>query len=249
MTALRAGADADILPLLRRLRLARGARVLDVPCGYGRHAILLARRGYRVTGLDISEKLLAMARAAASRAKAPGKKAGRNVAAKAATHNATRSLQIDFRRGDMRRLKYRGKFHAVLNLFTSFGYFGDREDRQVLKGFYRALRPGGWLVIHVANRDWIVLNYQPVGRVKLPGGFHLTEKRRLDPVTSISRGEWIVRKGKKRLRGVTEIRFYSPHELAQMLRDAGFRKVQVLGGFRGQPLKLGSRWQLFLAKK
>lgn len=227
VTAHRAGADTDILPLLRKLKLRRCARVLDVPCGYGRHAILLARRGYRVTGVDISTKLLARARQRA----------------------AKESLKIDFRRGDMRRLPYRGRFDVVLNLFTSFGYFGDREDRQVLKGFYRALRPGGWLVVHVANRDFVVRNYKPLGHVSLPGGTHLTEKRRLDLMTSVMRGEWIVRRGKQRFRGVTEIRLYSPHELAQMLRDVGFGNVQMFSGFRGQPLKLGSRWQLLLARR
>lgn len=63
VTRHRAGADADILPLLRRLGVRRGARVLDVPCGFGRHALVLARCGYRVTGVDISPELLAQARA------------------------------------------------------------------------------------------------------------------------------------------------------------------------------------------
>lgn len=113
--------DREVESILRLLRLRPRARILDVPCGYGRHAVELARRGFQVTGVDISPKLLAQAREAAR----------------------TRGVAAEFRRGDMRRLRYRQRFDAVLNLFTSFGYFGDREDLEVLKGFRRALRPGG----------------------------------------------------------------------------------------------------------
>ncbi len=146
--------DAQILPLLRRLRMARGARVLDVPCGFGRHAVLLARRGYRVTGVDIGREVLAAGRRAAARA----------------------GVDLDFQRGDMRKLRFRGEFDLVLNLFTSFGYFGDEGDAEVLRGFYRALRPGGWAALQMINRDWIIRNYRPHGRSKLPGGIQLHQR-------------------------------------------------------------------------
>ena len=143
-TANRAQTNQEIRSLIRLVRLPAGARILDVPCGFGRHAVALARRGFRVTGVDISSDLLAQARETA----------------------ASKGVSVEFRQADMRRMAYRQRFDAVLNLFTSFGYYGDTEDLQVLKGFHRALRPGGWLVLDVLNRDWLVRHFEP--RERLP---------------------------------------------------------------------------------
>lgn len=246
VTRHRAGRDADVLPLLRRLRVRRGARVLDVPCGFGRHAILLARRGYRVTGVDFGPELLAQARDEAQR--------------KGAT--------VDFRRGDMRRLRFRAQFDLLLNLFTSFGYYGDAGDQRVLESFHRALKPGGKLALHVINRDFIVRHYKPLDRVRLPG-FRLEQRGRLDFATSTIHTQWIVRwnstaaarrllgpKGKNARslkaaprRGWTHLRVYSGHELLRMLERAGFRRVQAFGGFRGEPVSFDRRWLLVIGQR
>jgi len=246
VTSHRAGADADILPLLRRLRLPRGARVLDVPCGYGRHAVLLARRGYRVTGVDISTELLKLAREAAR----------------------ARRAEVDFRLGDMRRLRFRNQFDLALNLFTSFGYFGDRDDERVLDGLYRALRRGGRLVLHAINRDFIMRHYRPHGRARLKG-FRLDERGKMDWASSVIRTEWTVTfasrramqqalglkgaarrlMGAPRMRGVTHLRIYSCHELKCMLERAGFRQVQAFGGFKGEAVSMDRRWLTLVASK
>lgn len=227
ITGHRAGAGKDILPLLRRLRVKKGARVLDVPCGYGRHSLALAARGYRVTGVDISAALLAQARAQAARNR----------------------LEITFVRGDMRRLPYRGRFDLVINLFTSFGYFGDGGDAALLRAFYRALRPGGWLALQMAHRDWIMHNFRPRRRGRLPGGVVLEESTKFDFTTSSAHTTWVARKGGRGLRGQTKLRFYSAHELRRMLAAAGFRRIQSFGSFTGAPLTLDSRWQLHAGRK
>ncbi|MGH9795547.1 MAG: class I SAM-dependent methyltransferase [Candidatus Acidiferrales bacterium] len=270
VTRHRAGADDDVLPLLRRLGLRRGARVLDVPCGFGRHALVLARCGYRVTGVDISPELLAQARAACSGA-ARGSRRGifRHVPS---SHRRNRPLQNppEFIRGDIRRLRFRGQFDLVLNLFTSFGYFGDRDDQRVLDSFYRALRPSGRAVVHAINRDYIVRHYRPrsVSRLK---DFRLDERVAMDWATSTIRTEWTVRfrrgsallarfsrRGKSkarrlkpapRVRGVTHLRIYSCHELKAMLERAGFRRVQAFGGFRGEPVSMNRRWLLLIGQR
>lgn len=191
VTRHRAGPDADILPLVRRLRMRRGARVLDVPCGFGRHALVLARCGYRVTGVDISPELLAQARAVCSGA-SQGLRRGIVAHLPGATKRSRPPRVPEFIRGDMRRLRFRGQFDLVLNLFTSFGYFGDRGDQRVLDSFYRALRPGGRAVVHVINRDYIVRHYRPrsVSRLK---DFRLDERVAMDWATSTIRTEWTVR--------------------------------------------------------
>src|SRR5205814_7262616 len=120
------------------LELPVGARILDCPCGQGRHAHLLAEAGYDVDGADYSRELLARAREGGT---------GRTVR---------------YTRADMRALpgKWTGRFDAVLNLFTSFGFFASAEDdRRVMDAFARVLRPGGVLVWHGASRDGVAARF------------------------------------------------------------------------------------------
>src|SRR5256712_4243303 len=126
---------AQVEAIDKILHLRQGGRILDVACGAGRHTIGLSKRAYRVTGFDLSAPLLAEARTAA-----------RNAAVKPT-----------FVQGDMRRLPYRNAFDAAISMFTSFGYF-DRpaEDRQVLRGVARALRPRGKFLMELFNRDSLV---------------------------------------------------------------------------------------------
>lgn len=154
--------------LVRSLRLPAGARILDVPCGYGRHAAELARRGFRVVGVDLSRAMLAEAR-----------------------RRWTAGPRLRFLRGDMRRLNVPGKFDAVVNMYTSFGYFSPRENMAVLRRLTRALRPGGLLLIdhrdpgydaRLSRRFW-----WPAG----PGRFVL-EDRRFDRRTNVTRSTWLI---------------------------------------------------------
>ncbi|MDZ7630424.1 MAG: M14 family zinc carboxypeptidase [Gemmatimonadaceae bacterium] len=97
---------AEVTRLMEILELPDGAAILDCPCGQGRHAHLLAEAGYDVTGIDYSMPLLRIAKA-----RGTGKR-------------------LRYRRGDMRALpaSFSSRFDAVLNLFTSFGFFDDPAD-------------------------------------------------------------------------------------------------------------------------
>src|SRR5436853_5022810 len=90
------------------LRMKPPLRILDLPCGQGRHAIELARRGYAVTGADLSPFMI---EAAAERARSAG-------------------VQVRWVTGDMRQVLPEAAFDLSLNLFTSFGYFADLADDQ-----------------------------------------------------------------------------------------------------------------------
>jgi ubiquinone/menaquinone biosynthesis C-methylase UbiE len=140
----------DVARMVTILGLPSGTRILDVPCGQGRHAHLLAEAGFDVTGLDYSAKLL-------ERAKARG---------------VGRSLR--YVNGDMRSLPraWSGRFDAVLNLFTSFGFFAHpADDAKVVAEFARVLKPGGVLLWHGgAGTAW------PGGSLRATGGL-----RRMGP--------------------------------------------------------------------
>ena len=118
---------AEVDFLVRRLSLPRGARILDVPCGYGRHAAALARRGFVVLGLDLSRAMIAEGR-----------------------RRFTEGPRLRLRRADMRRIAFREEFDAVVNLYTSFGYFEPAENQAVLRRMARALKPGGRMA-HVVD--------------------------------------------------------------------------------------------------
>lgn len=116
------------------------ARILDVGCGRGRHARVLARRGYCVTGLDLSEAAIDKARERA----------------------AEEELDIDFRVQDMREPMRHSDFDGVVNLFTAFGYFEDDADhKRALQRMAEALRPEGWLVQDFLNAPQVIESLTP----------------------------------------------------------------------------------------
>src|SRR5699024_9051297 len=117
--------------LEQTLQLHRCANILDLGCGRGRHAISLARKGYNVTGLDLSEQAIITAKE------------------KAALTNQQERLR--FIRGDMRNALDE-TFDAVLNLFTTFGYFlDDEENAKVLDSARKMLKLNGILVLDYLN--------------------------------------------------------------------------------------------------
>src|SRR5437762_2813116 len=124
----------EVARLIEILELPVGARILDCPCGQGRHAHLLAEAGFDVDGVDYSQDLLDHARK-------------RGIAA-----------TLRYTRADMRKLpaRWTGRFDAVINVFTSFGFFdAPADDAAVVREFGRVLRPGGVLLWHGASRDGV----------------------------------------------------------------------------------------------
>jgi len=213
------------------LALPAGAAVLDCPCGQGRHAHLLAEAGYRVTGLDYSAPLLAEARARA-----------RGAAARA----------VRWQQGDMRDLpaRWTRRFDAVVNLFTSFGFFDDpRDDRQVLAEFARVLKPGGVLVWHGGSRDGVMARFLARDWWSTEDGTLFGQERRFDPlsgfleVTSTWRGP--AGEGER----VHRIRLYTASELAARLQEVGLVVEQAWDGWTGRPLTRRSSEMLLVARR
>lgn len=117
-------------------------RVLDLGCGRGRHSLKLAEKGYRVTGIDLSEEAIRVAEI------------------KARDRNTD---NIRFLVGDMRE-PLPEKFDAIVNLFTSFGYFKeDAENTRTFDSVSRMLRKDGIFFMDYMNADWVRTNYQTQG--------------------------------------------------------------------------------------
>lgn len=214
-------AEHQVAFLERVLALEAGARILDVPCGTGRHSRLFASKGYKVTGVDISRDCVAIAR-----------RQGQHANAR-------------YQRGDMSKLeKFRGRYDAVLNLFTSFGYFAtDGENLAVLKQLKNALKPDGRLVLNLIDRDWLLPIYQPA-RWHEDGGVLHIEASRYDPKTKYNESHWTAldvrgRKPKLLHHHYHRIRLYSQPEILKMLKTGGFRRIEVYGDFDGRPYREG----------
>jgi ubiquinone/menaquinone biosynthesis C-methylase UbiE len=218
----------EVARLIEVMGLPVGSRVLDVPCGQGRHAHLLAEAGYDVQGVDLSRDLLALANARGT---------GPN---------------LKYRRGDMRRLpsSWSARFDAVINLFTSFGFFLDpADDVRVIAEFARVLKPGGLLVWHGGSRDGVMAKFLERDWWTTNNGTVIGHERQFDPLSGVLtvRSTWRGPKGS----GEREhrIRLYTATRIAELCRDAGLIVTVALDGWRDRPLTRRSSEMLLVARK
>ena len=190
---------------------------LDLGCGPGRHAIPLAKRGFRVTAVDLSAFHLAKARARAAAA----------------------SVAVELVQSDMRAFTRPEAFDLALSLFTSFGYFADAaDDLHVLDNVRRSLRPGGALVMDVPSKERIARVLHPTLSQRAADGTLLV--RRHEPVGDWGRvrNQWtVVRDGCARTFEF-HLRVYAGQELNALLGAAGFTAVTLHGGLDGRPYGL-----------
>ncbi len=217
--------EIDQLELLLRLRPP--LRILDLACGQGRHAIELARRGYQVTGLDVSPYLLEIAR---ERAQATG-------------------VSVRWVLGDMRQPLEDDHFDLILSLFTSLGYFADPgDDSAVISAAAAMLNPEGRFFIEVVNGERILANFQEREWFTV-GDAAVMERRTLDRGLRRMTVERTVERAGQSETNVHMIRLYGPSEIESQLREAAFGPVQLFGDWDGSPLNERSLRVLAVATK
>jgi SAM-dependent methyltransferase len=221
--------QAEALFVAEALGVEPGARLLDVGCGYGRHAMELAARGYQIVALDLSLPLLLRGADEAQR----------------------RGLNINFIHGDMRDLVFEGQFDGIYCLFSTFGYFDEDTNRKTIEGMARAVKRGGRLVLDVLNRDYLIGELPT--RVWWEGdGCVVLEEVDFNYFTSrIHSNRSIVFDDGRQLEQEISIRSYSLHELGKMLHSAGLRVVEVSGStaMRGRFFGNQSRGLIVVAEK
>jgi uncharacterized membrane protein YdjX (TVP38/TMEM64 family)/SAM-dependent methyltransferase len=180
-------------------------RVLDLCCGAGRHSAELKKRGAKVVGLDFSRDLLAAGHA--------------------------REPALDLLRGDMRRLPIRtGSLAGVIQLFTAFGYFEqDADNRAVLAEVARVLRPSGFYVLDLFNREPVLAALTGATERKLPDGTVVFEERRFDAARK--RIEKTMRHGEETR--FESVRVFDEIELREWFSSAGLDVERVLGDYDG----------------
>lgn len=204
-------------------------RVLDLCCGYGRHARALAEiAGCHLVGLDLSEDYLA-------------------IASRDNTYPG-----VEFVHGDMRDIPFSNEFDAVINLFTSFGFFiDDAENENVLHQVRKALRPGGLFLLDYENKFYFVYNdvfqkekyewHSPQGEIfACENKFDIHSEREIFKV--------VIKKGDRVLDASGyDIRLYGLPEITKMLIRNGFKCLATWGDYDEQPCSVRSRRVIVLS--
>jgi SAM-dependent methyltransferase len=199
-----------------------------VACGQGRHAHLLAEAGFDVDGVDYSHELLARAR------------------------DRGTGARLRYTQGDMRALpaEWSGRFDAVINLSTSFGFFRDpADDVAVVREFARVLRPNGLLLWHGASRDGVVSRFLARDWWTTADGTTIAQERSFDPLAGllIVESRWSGPGG-----GITRIhqlRLYTATRLTELFAAVGLIVEEAWDGWRYRALRRTSSEMLLVARK
>lgn len=219
-------AEVDFIE--RQLRLAPGSRILDVPCGSGRHALALATRGHRVTGVDISAEAIAHARRAAEDA----------------------GLSVDLSIADMRDIPNDGRFDAAVCLGNSFGYFNLADTREVAAALAASVRPGGGLLIDFgATAESALPGFTGGQQTMAAGGVSVLASREYEVAASRLVTTYEFSRGAERLRLRAPYYVYTNAHLAALLTEAGFTDFERFSSVDDRPFAVGDRRLLLTARR
>jgi len=222
-----ARARGEIDGVISLLAIKPGIHILDLCCGVGRHSLELARRGFQVTGVDRTRSYLDRA---SKQAEAEG-------------------LKVEFVQDDMRNFCRPDAFDAVINMFTSFGYFEDpKDDKQVLGNVYRSLKSGGVFIMDTLGKEVLARVFTERNWEEEKGIFRLTEHK-VSHNWGWMENRWIMFKDNKRIESKVTHRLYSAVELASLFAECGFRQINTYGDLSGSPYDHTARRLVMVAHK
>ncbi|AXB48148.1 class I SAM-dependent methyltransferase [Amycolatopsis albispora] len=209
----RAAEAAELVAKSPLLAFPAGSRVLDLCCGPAIHLVPLAQRGDRVTGVDLSEVMLARAREACDEA----------------------GVEVRLVRADMREFTEERGFDVVLNLYTSFGYFDDPADNlRVLRNARASLDRGGSLLVDVLGKEVLASWVGRPQAIDTEDGTVFMRDTILDDWTRL-RTDWTLVAGDTARHATITSFLYSAAELRALFEQAGFTGVECFGDFDGRP--------------
>jgi len=207
----------EVRVIVKLLRAQAGDSLLDVACGYGRHALTLAGQyGIKVTGIDFSPGLIATAKRLAEE----------------------RGLEITCEVRHAKNLPWHNAFDHAMIVYNSFSLFSPADAPVVLRGIHRALRPGGRLFLDLDNKPFNCrYGISDTNWDMWPGGLTLQEIYfHEDSSVEVCR-DLILKTDAERVEEfVIFKRIYSQGEILELLSDCGFRVDGIYGGWDLSPL-------------
>lgn len=212
--------------IIEVLDLPKDSKILDLPCGHGRHSILLSEKGYKVTGIDIQEDFITLAKEQKS--------------------------NVDFLVQDMRKIEYDSEFDAVINMFTSLGYFDEGENALVVKKMSKVLKPGGKLLIDTVNREWIMHHTGEIDQAWMlypDDNLTFLANNSFDVFTGRMHSKQVIVENNERHIQEQDIRLYTFTELRLILEIHGLEVLNVWGSFKGEEYTVDSKNMIILAQK
>lgn len=219
--------------VLKHVKLSKGANVLDLACGNGRHSVLFAEKGFNVTGIDLSKYLISQARK------------------KLSTDYTGYKNSMRFEIQDMRNLKHKSEFDIVVNLFTSFGYFkNDSDNVKVIRSVARALKRGGHFLLDFLNRDYLIknlvlydikkFNRKLIVQIRAIKGSIVEKKIIIIKSSRAKNGYPLFNQYKEK------IKLYSLNDFKVMFNKHGLNIIKVFGTYAGNRFTKGKSERLII---
>ncbi|MEJ2777322.1 class I SAM-dependent methyltransferase [Stygiolobus sp. RP850M] len=202
----------------------KGKKILDVPCGIGRVSYFLSKLGYEITGVDISEKMV--------------KKSKENVPTGT------------FLKGDMRKLTQvlsGESYDIIINIFNSLGYYEEEDDLKILREFRGVIKDAGLLIVNLDNRDFLIYNKPEIIHSYIPP-YLVIDNNNFDPFTSrlqVTRS--YIKDGKEVEKVTFSQRYYSLHEIVDLMRKAGFEIIDVYSGYSWKKFEISDPQMTIIA--
>jgi cyclopropane fatty-acyl-phospholipid synthase-like methyltransferase len=221
--------DAEVDFIETRLGLMGRSRILDVPCGSGRHTLALAARGHDVLGVDISVEAVDHARGAA----------------------ASAGLDVELVVAEMRAIPRDGSFDAAICMGNSFGYLDLDGLCEFVAALAAAVRPGGGLVVDFSAAAESVLpgfvDDRP--RDMTVGDITVSGSNTYDVANSRLLSSYVFTRGTQQTRVTALHHVYTVAHLRRLLADGGFTDLEQYGGPEGEPFEVGTGRLLLTARR
>lgn len=223
--------------LFRSIKLKKGSNVLDLACGNGRHSILFARKGFNVTGIDLSEYLIKQAKD------------------KLKNEYQRYASNLRFEIKDMRHINHISEFDLIVNIFTSFGYFdSDKDNEKVIQSIARALKEGGYFLLDFLNRNYLENNIVLYDVKKDDGKFIVQVRGLTDSFVEkdilIFTNNVYNKKPPIFSRFREKIKLYSIKDFERMFSKHKLKILKKFGNYSGSPFNnYGSERLIIIAQK
>lgn len=207
----RAAPYADTEHLIQLTGVSPPAEILDIACGSGRHSIPFAKRGFKVTGIDITDSYLHRAE---------------NLAVQS-------GVSVEFIKSDMLQFSRKEIFDLIIVLYSSFGFFAEKsDDSKFLENMFNSLNRNGQLILDLRNKEYVQDNFIAESIIDINGIIY-REFRQVEGNFDLIHTAWTVQ-GQDFLKTFqTSIRLYDAETVQALLSDAGFRYCSLHSNFRG----------------